>query len=752
MPREKPTNSILNSPHLRAAAVAVVLVAGMALLRLGLLRHYIVPIGYGVPVVIITLFRSRIVLWLTMLAFIVLTMIKFLIVLPASARQVPPNWDSLAGAMVVFDLVIVGILADVWIVAQRRVQGRNQDLEAANADLAIREEEIARKNEELQSQTEELERQSEELRLGNEELERREKTLEVLLSLSRSLTTELSRGDMMARICQTLGLLVDGPTAASAILEQEGDALRVRCHHGFGPDGLREDVIPMNQSFAALVLSRGRTGYLEDIALRPDVRLPQPAVGQPVVAVLAVPLRVQGWPIGTLEIYARQKTHWSDEQIALVESLAAQTSVSLEAAQLFQSVKNERQRFETVLRTVPLALAVSNADGTDVRLNPAGATLFNVPAEVNVATEVGRGAWKLFREGRELAPAEYLVFRAAISGQEVQHEELEFVAPGGRRVFLLGDARTVRDSTGTVTGAVSAYVDITPLKELQRELDMRRREAEEANVRKTRFLAAVSHDIRTPANAISLLAELVRRTASNPALAGEVAELARELHASSNALVNLLSDVLDIARFDSGKVELQESEFSLLSLLEEEHRHLLPLAREKGLDFRCAPPPQPVWLRADRIKLARVLGNLIGNAIKFTERGQVRLESEHLADGRLRIRVTDTGIGIAPEHLRHIFDEFFQLRNPERDRNKGTGLGLTICKRLVDAMGGALDVQSVAERGSAFTVTLPADVILPRPTATAGTVATTEKLPDPLAASGDGDGDSNGLGNGASTA
>lgn len=717
MARESKFGERRDNDFLPALAVAVVLITAMAFLRLSIFRNYALPIGYGVPIVIIALFRSRTVLWLTTVAFIVMTLLKFLVILPEVPSRSPHASNDWAAAMVLIDLLIVGSLADVWIVSQRRLRVRNTELGDANTELAAREEEIARQNEELQSQTEELERQSEELRVTNEELIRREKTLEVLLSLSRSLTTELTRGDMMDRICQTIGMLVNGPTAASAILEQDGDTLHIRCHHGFGPEGIRKNTISANQSFAALVLSRGRTGYLEDVTLRPDLTIAQPADGLPMVAVVAVPLRVQGWPIGTLEVYSRQKTHWTDDQIALVESLAAQTSVSLEAAQLFETVKNERQRFETVLRTVPLALAVSNADGTDVRVNPAGAVLFNVAAETNVAGEVGRGAWRFFREGRELVHSEYLVVRAVQTGQETQNQELEMVAAGGRRLFLLANTRHVRDNEGKISGAVTAYADVTPLKELQRELDLRRREAEEASVRKTRFLAAVSHDIRTPANAISLLAELVRRTASNPGMAGEVAELARELHGSSVSLVNLLSDVLDIARFDSGKVELQESDFSLASLLEEEHGHLLPLAREKALSFNFQPPSQAIWLRADRIKLARVLGNLIGNAIKFTSSGEVRLEAEHVAEGGVRIRVTDTGVGIAEEHLRHIFDEFFQLRNPERDRNKGTGLGLTICKRLVDAMGGTLSVRSVVDQGSTFSVTLPASVVIASPAA-----------------------------------
>ncbi|HZN64791.1 MAG TPA: ATP-binding protein, partial [Tepidisphaeraceae bacterium] len=275
-------------------------------------------------------------------------------------------------------------------------------------------------------------------------------------------------------------------------------------------------------------------------------------------------------------------------------------------------------------------------------------------------------------------------------------------------------AAPIKDKDGKVTGAVAALVDITAQKELQRELDVRRREAEEASVRKTRFLAAVSHDIRTPANAISLLAELIRRTASNPALAGEVPELAREMQSSALSLVNLLGDVLDVARFDSGRIEVQECEFSLGELLAEEYRRMQPLAREKGLALEYCPPPEPLRVRGDRVKLSRVVGNLLGNAIKFTQEGSVRLNADCADNGRCRIRVSDTGIGIAPEHQRYIFDEFFQLSNPERDRNKGTGLGLAICKRLVDAMGGRLEVQSEPGKGSTFTVTLPtAGVPLP---------------------------------------
>ena len=593
---------------------------------------------------------------------------------------------------------------------ERALRRRNEALEVSNRELAAREEEIARQNEELQSQTEELERQSEELRSANDELVRREHTLEMLLSLSRSLSADLKRGDTMDKVCDAIARLASGP-AASAILEHEGNHLVVRCHHGFGPDGPVESSIPRAQSFASLVLTEGRTAYIEDITLRPDLRIPQPRSGPPFVSVLAVPLRAGGWPVGTVELYSARKTAWSDDQVALAESLAAQASVSLEAAGLFQKVEAERARLQTVLQALPVGVLIAeDVEGTKISGNAVMAALYQVPLDANFSPLADAGPLRRpgFRGGGQaVAPHDLPLMRALRTARPVNSEELEIHLPDGRAVAVLVNAAPFFDERGAVVGGVGVVADITAQKALQRELDARRREAEEASVRKTRFLAAVSHDIRTPANAISLLAELIRRTAANPAMVAEVPDLAREMHESAMALVNLLGDVLDVARFDSGRIEVQESDVSLGALLAEEYRRFQPVAREKGLTLEFMPPADPIEVRADRIKLSRVVGNLLGNAIKFTEQGTVRMEACRNGDGWADVRVVDTGVGIAPEHQRYIFDEFFQLSNPERDRNKGTGLGLAICKRLVDAMGGLITVQSTPGAGSTFTVSLP---------------------------------------------
>jgi PAS domain S-box-containing protein len=683
--------------------------------------RFVLPVLSAVPLVICAGARSARLLWGLALLAVVLTFAFYLWGPPAAtAREEEVAFvNRLLAAAVT--LLVAGIL-HVWLITDRSLdvqrqalEKQNERLELANRELGQREEEIVRQNEELQSQTEELERQSEELRITNEDLAAREKTLEHLLELSRSLTAEFRHDEMLKKICESLGLLTDGN--ASAILEKQGDRLDLPCYHNFGPDGAAAEALPLAQSFAALIMSMGQTGYLEDVRLRPELVIPQPRHGEPFRAVLSSPLRVSGQCVGTVEIYSRTPQAWGEAQIAMLESLAAQASISLQSAELIEAIRQERRRFEAAFRTVPFGLAVAeDPEGRQVRVNAAAAAMLNVPLDENIslASVAGARLKRYIFQGDRPLPEDRLPLVRALRGEEIQGEEIDLVFPSGKRFALLVSAAPIYDGKGNVAGAVSAFADITTQKALQRELDIRRREAEEASVRKTRFLASVSHDIRTPVNAINLMAEVIRRAADNPAVASQIPHLVQRLQANALALVELVSDVLDISRFDSGKVDLQETEFSLGELLAEEGRQLSPLAQDKNLRLVVEPPERPLWLRTDRVKLARVIGNLVGNAIKFTEAGSVCLSAALTPDRHVQIRVSDTGPGIAAEHLPHIWDEFAQLRNPARDREKGTGLGLAISKRMVEVMGGSIEVESTVNVGSVFTVTLPPSCVVLR--------------------------------------
>jgi signal transduction histidine kinase len=244
------------------------------------------------------------------------------------------------------------------------------------------------------------------------------------------------------------------------------------------------------------------------------------------------------------------------------------------------------------------------------------------------------------------------------------------------------------------------------------ELIRRRHEAEEASGRKTRLLNAVSHDIRNPVNTISIMAEVIRRTAEDPALATQIPQMAKRLQSNAQSLVALVSEVLDIAHLDSGLLQRRESTFSLNELIDAKRRDLAQLAEAKSLDLESEAPERIVRVRTDRIKLDRIITNLVTNAIKFTAKGSVTLSAAVALDGAIAIRVRDTGIGIADHDLGRIFDEFAQFNVPLGKLNGGWGLGLAISRRLANFIGASISVESELGSGTVFTVLLPSECVV----------------------------------------
>ena len=239
-------------------------------------------------------------------------------------------------------------------------------------------------------------------------------------------------------------------------------------------------------------------------------------------------------------------------------------------------------------------------------------------------------------------------------------------------------------------------------------------EMRDTSAQKSRFLSAVSHDLRTPANAITLLSSLIRKETEQLG-AGEASRLierCRRLETASSSFADLLSDLLEIGSFDSGQKKLREEDFALADLIEETLATCAAAAREKGLRLRVRWDVAPPGIRGDRTEFGRVLLNLVSNAVKFTQRGFVKVEVSRASDGSLQISVRDTGSGIPPEHISSVFSEFFQVQNDERDRGKGSGLGLAIARRIMQALGGSLRVESQVGVGSLFTASLPAARVL----------------------------------------
>jgi signal transduction histidine kinase len=271
-------------------------------------------------------------------------------------------------------------------------------------------------------------------------------------------------------------------------------------------------------------------------------------------------------------------------------------------------------------------------------------------------------------------------------------------------------ATSVLIAAGLLHALISA---VDALDTRRRELDQQRMEAEEASERKTRLLMSVSHDLRTPLTTINLMAELVKASASTPDLLKKVPALADTLHANALVLSDMVTDVLDVSHVESGRVTLHETEFPIRELVQEECALMEALAAAAGLALKPEAVQPAIWLRADRVKLGRILRNLLKNAIQFTRTGGITVAAALDASGGLRIRVVDTGVGIARDDLERIFAEFTQLRGPESGET-GWGLGLAICRRLARLMDGEVSIESELNRGSIVTVTLPPSRVILR--------------------------------------
>ncbi|RTL21993.1 MAG: PAS domain-containing protein [Burkholderiales bacterium] len=337
------------------------------------------------------------------------------------------------------------------------------------------------------------------------------------------------------------------------------------------------------------------------------------------------------------------------------------------------------------------------AQGELLMRNPAAALTFGDTPPQPGQTEFTR----LFAQ-----PADAAGILGRVQRGEACRQDVELQTLAGPRWHAL-DARPMRDPvTGQPTLLFNAR-DIADLKASQAALVAAREAAEAASQAKSSFLANMSHEIRTPMNGVLGLTELVLQTELNE----RQRRFISMAHDSAKGLMTIINDLLDVAKIEAGRILIDEQPFSLHECLAESLQPLLLQAHAKGIQLQARVQPSvPQQLVGDALRLRQVLINLIGNALKFTEHGQVCIEialaDAHLGDapGRLRLRfaVTDTGIGMTRDQIGQIFDPFTQADGSITRRYGGTGLGLTIVQRLVRLMGGDVAVESTPGVGSSF--------------------------------------------------
>jgi PAS domain S-box-containing protein len=298
-----------------------------------------------------------------------------------------------------------------------------------------------------------------------------------------------------------------------------------------------------------------------------------------------------------------------------------------------------------------------------------------------------------------------------LSEKKVTDYELTARARDGKQTVVSYNATTFYDRDRTLQGVFASARDVTERKLVEAELKQAKAVAESASQTKSDFLASMSHEIRTPMNAIMGIADLLAKTPLSP----EQDKYVQIFRRNGDNLLNLINDILDLSKVEASQLELERTGFSLNDLLEKVTEMVAVRAHEKGLALvSYIAPNVPTNLVGDPTRLRQVLLNLIGNAIKFTESGEVSLRVT--ADGNssvptaLQFTIADTGVGIPDSKVNRVFERFTQADSSTTRRFGGSGLGLTISKRLVELMGGRIWVESVVGEGSVFSFVLPFEV------------------------------------------
>jgi len=462
--------------------------------------------------------------------------------------------------------------------------------------------------------------------------------------------------------------------------------------------------------------------------------------------------------LGAISIQVNEVRPFTERQIELVTTFADQAVIAIENVRLFQELQartGELARsveelkalgevgqavsstldLETVLRTIVVrAVQLSGTTGGVVYEYDAPTQEFHP----RVTHQMGDDLVEAVRAA-PIRLGEGAIGRAAITRAPVQVpdilDEREYGATRLRPILarlgyrslmavpLLREERIVgglvvwRTETGAFSTAVVNLLQTFATQSvlaienarLFREIEEKGRQLESASKHKSQFLANMSHELRTPLNAILGYTELILDN-----IYGEIGEKVREvlvrLEKSGRHLLALINDVLDLSKIEAGQLTLALSEYSMSDVVQTVLTAVESLATEKHLALKVTVAPELPRGQGDERRIGQVLLNLVGNAIKFTEVGEVRVEVS-ASDGAFRVAVADTGPGIAPEDQEKIFQEFQQVDSSSTRKKGGTGLGLSIAKRIIEMHGGQIWVESSPGQGSTFWFTLPVRVM-----------------------------------------
>jgi len=391
----------------------------------------------------------------------------------------------------------------------------------------------------------------------------------------------------------------------------------------------------------------------------------------------------------------RRRVH--DELEARVRERTAELNVANEGLQ------QERYLLRALMDNLPHNIYFKDVQSRFLRINKALAAIFGLrdPSEAVGKTDLD------FFTGEHGAQAMADEQGIVCTGQPLLDKEEKETWPDGHTTWVTTTKMPLYDDAGRIVGTFGISRDITEKKQADEAIRAAKEAAEAASRAKSTFLANMSHEIRTPLNAIIGMTELVLQSQLTP----QQREFLGTVRDSGEALLSVINDILDFSKIEAGKLVLEESDFDLWESLGDTMKSFALRAHQQGLELACyLHGDVPQWVSGDYGRLRQIVVNLVGNALKFTDRGEVVLEvareSQSEQDVLLHLTVSDTGIGIPPDKQAAIFGMFEQVDTSMTRRHGGTGLGLAIASRLVELMGGRLWLESEVGRGSRFHFTV----------------------------------------------
>ena len=419
---------------------------------------------------------------------------------------------------------------------------------------------------------------------------------------------------------------------------------------------------------------------------------------------LGVPLRASARTIGVLAVQHYQlEGAYSARDLEFLSSVADQIALAIERKQSEKALRDAEEKYRSIFEQSSEGIFQNTPDGRYLSANPALARMlgFNSPEELI------SGRKDIERQGY-VDPRLRDKFKETLEKNGfVIGFEYEVYRKDGTKIWVAENSRIVRDTEGRALYYEGSVQEITERKRAEAEVVRAKEAAEAATRSKSEFLANMSHEIRTPMNGVIGMTGLLLDTE----LSAEQRRFGQAIHGSAESLLKVINDILDFSKIEAGKLAFEEVDFDLHEAVEGSLEMLAQRAESKGLELACLVESNvPVHLRGDPGRLRQVLINFVGNAIKFTERGEVvvrvSLESETEADASLRFEVKDTGIGIPAEAQARLFQAFSQADGSTTRKYGGTGLGLAISKQLIERMHGTPGVESVPDQGSRFWFTV----------------------------------------------